>query len=223
VAKPILEKCAYCHSKSPWGFSAYMAPLLALRQLEAQPSREGKDQLAYSAVWSLDPDLEFVGNNVAEWFASYEASWNFSDANIPPLISSLLLPSTEKAEEHLEVGMYARVQANWPRWKEVPRGSIDFGVFTYITRYSRDMLLAVEQHLRAHSGFVETFLPFVCQREFPDTCRASSLPYESVGFFNNGGNVFAGEQSVTNFLAIANMIRARNISKWYHPVKFPKS
>jgi hypothetical protein len=220
VALPILDKCTYCQRNNPWGYSAYMAPLLALRQLEAQRSR---DQLPYAAVWSLDPDLEFVGNNVAEWLANYEASWNSAAAAIPPLVSSLVLPSIEKAEEVLEVDMYARVHTNWGRWKEVKRGTIDFGVFTYITRFSRDMMLAVEQHLTAHSGFVETFLPFVCQREFPATCRAASLPYESVGYFNNGGYVFAGEKSVTNFRAISNMIRARNVSKWYHPVKFPES
>ena len=119
--------------------------------------------------------------------------------------------------------MYARVQKTWARNFSLHGSNIDFGVFTYMTRYSRDMLGGIEQHLTSHSDFVEKFLPFVCQQEFPATCLAASLPYASVGFFNNAGNAFAGEQSVTNFHAIANSIRAGQEAKWYHPTKFSAS
>ena len=92
---------------------------------------------------------------------------------------------------------------------------LQFGIFTYVTRVTRAMLDAVESRL-AEANFVETFLPYVCQETFGKNhnttnhkdghpCRPTSLLCDDVGFFNNAGNLFCGQDSAINFAAVASV------------------
>ena len=229
IAQPILNQCTYClrNLENPWGWAAYMAPLLALRQLQAQK----RNNQYYDAVWSSDPDNEFLGDNVWQWFSTMEHELLQQQSSslqqpIPiPLLSSLVLPSVEQAQQLLlQPGMYARIQSTW-RWDQAPHGhSIPFGVFTYLTRFTTDMLQAVQDHLTESSTFVETYLPYVCTQAFGrhnSTCPAASLYYHDVGFFNNAGNVFAGEELAQPVRDLQSLYYYHD--KWYHPLKFNES
>ena len=226
LAKPILEACPYCQQNSPWHWSAYMAPLLAVNQLKMTSAVE------YDFVWASDPDTEFLGDDVAQWFIDHSPPPQNTGVS-SPLLSTLIMPSIATAKQHLDPGMYTRIQSSWIRWPKTSSKMIDFGVFTYLTRYSHGMLAAVEANL-IEAEFVETFLPYVCKKEFPEhVCRATSLPASNVGFMNNAGNVFTGEKSAQNFQAVAlafgsqvrDFTRSSNRSniRWYHPLKFPES
>ena len=75
---------------------------------------------------------------------------------------------------------------------------------------------------------------YVCKKELPEhVWRAVSLPANNVGFMNNEGNVFTGEQSDQHFQAVVLAFKSqvrdtasssnRNNIRWYHPLKFPES
>ncbi len=201
-----LKACAYCRKTSPWGWTSYSATVLAVRLLWDKGH-------VYDYVWTSDPDAEFLGD-LGEWLTVTTHKLESFD-----LVSSLVMANLETAKSLLTArGMYARIHKKW-RWNEAHGKKIRFGVFTQITMYSTRMIQAVEQHLD-EASFVELFLPFVCEKYVP-FCTVGSLNISDVGFINNSGNVFSGEQNMTNFHAIASMDEATN--KWYHPLKFDES
>ena len=142
VARDILAKCPYCTHESTLGWSAYMGPLLALRQLKVEkamanvksqqhhlPRNNSNTNTFYhycDVVWSTDPDAEFLGN-ITEWLIQQETallqtnvltqqsslSSSSLSSSSPPLVSSLIMPSVELAHQHFQPGMYARIDEQY--------------------------------------------------------------------------------------------------------------
>jgi len=203
-----LSKCPYCKKTGPWSWSLYMAPLIALRQLEY----EFPDKI-YDAVWATEPDAEYLGN-IADWLALQEKRIPSSNT---PFVSSLVFPNVSVASQHLENGMYAKIEKKWYRWGHRP-GPLWFGAFIHVMRLSSEMMESMEQNLEM-AGFCENFIPYICQHKIQTPCIPSSLLYKDVGFFNTGNNKFAGEESAHRFALIAAR-KSLSQDKWYHPLKF---
>lgn len=203
-AKQFKNECSYCKSNKPWNWSNYAALVLATRKLQ----QEG---IIHDKVWFIEPDAEFVGE-LGDWIKNATNRYHELD-----LVASLVVRNVETAKDLLSTAsMYTRIKSDW-RWNEQHGADISYGAFTQVAMFSARLIEAIGQNLN-EAGYVETFVPFVCENLVP-FCKVGSLSIHDVGFINNGGNEFSGEESAANFRDIARTAS----DQWFHPVKFDES